>query len=160
VDAALRFGSRHALHAVHAAFILEALPSILPFDRNSRLFESAGFAGLCVHQLNQELVLGRILLVHAQQVRNEQAGFKPAGACANLHNQRTLGHLVLYLPVALHLRKVRSLLLAQRGCFLARHGRHVRIRVGSQVFGIQSLALQSPVGPISLHDILQIGQLF
>ncbi len=49
VDAAARFGRRHALHAMHAALVLEAAVDALAFDRRDHFLEAAD-AGLADRQ--------------------------------------------------------------------------------------------------------------
>ena len=76
----------HALHAVHAALVLETAVDPVPADRDDRLLHAA--AGRLRDRERLELPatpLG-VARVHAQQVGREERGLVPAGAGADLEH--------------------------------------------------------------------------
>ena len=95
MDAALSFGGRHALHAVHAAFELPAAEHAVAGDRGDDFLVAAHFAfGDAVDLDPPALQLG-VALVHAEEIAGEQGRLVAAGAGAHFQDGR--GVLVLVL---------------------------------------------------------------
>src|SRR6266540_4142096 len=87
VDAPLRLGDRHALHAVHARFELEPGPCPSAMNGEHDLLEAAVEVGQALREdLDLVAVLLRPARVHPEQVAGEQGGLVPAGARADLED--------------------------------------------------------------------------
>ena len=89
VDAALRFGRRHALHAVHAALVLQAREHAVARDEQDGFFDAAGRRVAAGQELDLPAARLRVARVHAQQIGGEQRGFFAARAGADFE-QRVL----------------------------------------------------------------------
>ncbi len=83
VDAPLRLGLGHALHAVHAALILHARVRAAPREAQHDLLHSAHLGVAFVHQLALKAVPLGVALIHAQKVRAEKRRLLAARARAN-----------------------------------------------------------------------------
>ena len=114
MDAALRLGLRHALHAVAAGLELEARVRALADQARDHLLEAAELG----HALRDDLHLPAAALgiarVHAEHVAGKQRGLVAAGAGAHLDEQ-----------VAIVVRVARQQRLLQLG-LQPLHGRRAR----------------------------------
>jgi len=76
VDAALRLGGRHPLHAVHAALVLQPRPhcavGLAGPDRDRRGLDAAEIGGLVVEHVGRPALPFGVAQVHPQQVPGEQ----------------------------------------------------------------------------------------
>ena len=88
MDAPAALGHRHALHPVHAALELELGEHALPGDVGDDLLEPADVARVRADHLDPPALLGRIALVHPEQVGREQRRLVAAGAGADLEHRR------------------------------------------------------------------------
>ena len=73
VDAAARFGRRHALDAVHAALVLQPAVDALPFDERDDFLDPAGAAVAEVQDFEPPALTLRVPRVHPEQVRRRRA---------------------------------------------------------------------------------------
>ena len=86
VDAAAGLGRRHALHAVHAALVLQPAVDPLPFDERDDFLDAAAAVSLRFRtSMLPALPLG-VARVHAEQVRREQRRLVAAGAGADFEH--------------------------------------------------------------------------
>ena len=82
MDAALRLGDGHALHAVHAALVLQVRPhalvgsgSAFRANRKRHVLETTELRVGCAHLGDAPAVCLRVTGVHAGQIGSEQRGF-------------------------------------------------------------------------------------
>ncbi len=90
VDAALRLGLRHALHAVGAALVLEDRVGALALDREGHLLEAAHLGRRLREHLGREAALLGVAGQHLVEVAGEQRRLVAAGPGADL-DQDVLG---------------------------------------------------------------------
>jgi len=90
VDAALRFGLRHALHAVGAGFELQVRVRAAALDAGDHLAEAAVLAGTGRFDFHPPALALGVAGVHAQQVAGEDRGLVATGACADFEVQVAL----------------------------------------------------------------------
>ena len=96
VDAALRFGVGHPLHAVASALKLQL--AIHPFARHPQyeFLKSAQFGCTGIQHLDIPTLLNAIASVHLVNVPHEQCSLVAAGARAKLHDTpRAIGVLIV-----------------------------------------------------------------
>jgi hypothetical protein len=86
VDAPLRFGFRHALHAMAAAFVAQGLVDVRAFDGKNDFLEAAEIGRRRVDDARLPTARVGELGIHAEQVAGEQRGFLPAGAGADFQD--------------------------------------------------------------------------
>src|ERR1700679_1658777 len=86
VDAALGFGGGHALHAMNAGLVLHLRVDLVAFDDGGDVLEAA-YVGL---GFGEDFYLPLVLLgeaeIHAEDFGDEERGFVPAGAGAELED--------------------------------------------------------------------------
>ena len=75
----LRLGGRHALHAMHAAFVAKPLPDAVAFDVGHRMTQPALVAGHEVERFKLPPMQGRVTLIHLEQFARPQPGLGAAG---------------------------------------------------------------------------------
>ena len=90
VDAALRFGGRHALHAVAAGLELELRIGALADDARDDFLVAAHLARAFRHDLDLPALALGVARVHAEQVAGEQRRFVAAGAGADFEEDVAL----------------------------------------------------------------------
>ena len=86
VDAPAGLGDRHALHAVHARFVLQAGEHALAGDGRHDLLVAAEIVLREADDLGLPAVQLGVAAVHAEQVGGEQGGLVAAGAGAHLED--------------------------------------------------------------------------
>ena len=158
VNAALRLGLGHALHAMHAALVLHARIHAVAFDDGDDFLQSAD-ARLRRREHFHLPALGfGVAVVHAEDLRREQRGFVAAGSGADFQDDvllviRILGqqqHLQLFFDGANALFQAIELLL--------RIGAHLGIAlVLEHRLALANAARQVLVLAILLHDRLQLA---
>ena len=79
----LRFGRRHALHAVHAGLELQLGEDALARHAGDDFLVAAGVAFAGRHDLHAPALSGGVALVHAEEVAGEQRRLVAAGAGAD-----------------------------------------------------------------------------
>ena len=82
----LRFGRRHALHAVHAALVLQPAVDVLAGDDGDDFLEAAGAAVVDRQHLDLPAVALGEPGVHPEEVRREQRRLVAAGAGADFQD--------------------------------------------------------------------------
>ena len=86
MDAPLRFGFRHALHAVHAAFKPEARKGVRAADDEIDLADAAKLGLAAVDDLNGEALPLGVHFVHPEKIGGKKGAFLAADAAADLHD--------------------------------------------------------------------------
>ena len=96
LDTSLRFGDGDALHAVHAAFVLEGSPhavlrrrSAFGADGQLHVLDATELGGVLALHGDRPAALFRVSHVHTQQVAGEQRRFLATGAGLDLHDRVT-----------------------------------------------------------------------
>ena len=90
VDAALRLGRRHALHAVRAGLELELRIGAAADDAADDLAVAAVLAGALAEHLDAPALALGVARVHPEQVAGEDRGLVAAGAGADLEEDVAL----------------------------------------------------------------------
>src|SRR5690606_21183167 len=80
VDAALRFGFRHALHAVRAGLEFQVAVDAIAFDARDDFLVATVFAGVFAEDFDAPAAAFGVARIHAEQVAGEDRGLVPAGA--------------------------------------------------------------------------------
>ena len=157
VDAPAGFGGGHALHAVHAAFKLEAAERALAHDGEHRLLHAAQLGHVVADRLHAEAVALGVARVHAKQQRAEQRRLVAARALADLHDHvfvrvRVPGQQkqpqLIFLPLLFRLQPV-DLVLGQLG----------HVGLAQHLAGLRQIGQRFLVGAVGLHRRLQRGML-
>lgn len=93
LDTSLRFGDGDALHAVHAAFVLEGSPhavlrrrSAFGADGQLHVLDATQLGGVLALHGDRPAALFRVSHVHTQQVAGKQRRFLTTGAGLDLHD--------------------------------------------------------------------------
>src|SRR5437667_5791698 len=86
VDAPLRLGHRHALHAVHPALEFQAAEGALPLHERDHLLEAAGAGRARGQHLDAPAVPLGVARVHAEELGGEEARLVAAGAGPDLEH--------------------------------------------------------------------------
>ena len=81
-----RFGCGHALHAMHAALVLQLAVRPAPLDGRDDFLDAADIALARRHQLDAPALLFGELAVHAEELVGEQRRFLAARARANFEH--------------------------------------------------------------------------
>ena len=92
MDAPLRLGGGHALHAVATGLVTQHAPSTFAFHGKDDLFVAAYFAGREIKVLDAQTFGLEPAAVDAVQIRGEQRGLITTGACTDFDDD--LGALV------------------------------------------------------------------
>jgi hypothetical protein len=87
VDAALRLGGGHALHAVRAGLELETCVGAAAHHAADDLLVAAVLARALAHHLDLPALALGVARVHAEQVAREDRGLVAAGAGTDLEEQ-------------------------------------------------------------------------
>ena len=135
VDAPLGFGGRHALHAVHAALVLEPRVGALARDLKDHLFEPAHAGVVEAEHVGLPLFAFGIAGVHAIQVGGKDAGLVAAGPGPDLDDDVLLVVGILGQEQEPHLGVQRLHLRLQARDLRLGHLAHLRI-----VFHLHQLA--------------------
>ena len=130
VNASLALRFRHALHAVHAGFELQTREHAAPADVRDDLLVAAHLTLGHGRDLDAPLPLGRVALIHAEQIPGEQRGFRTASARAYLDNGGAIIGLVLGQEHQLHPPFEIFETFAQFFGFRLRHLAHLRVEIG------------------------------
>ena len=130
MNAALRLGGRHPLHAVAARLETQTAVDLIARDAQHHFLVAAKLAGRLAEQLGAPSLALGIAGVHAQQVAGKQRRFVAAGAGANFQISGTRIVRVLGQQQALQLlRQLRAFGLC-RLRFVLGHLLHVGIGLG------------------------------
>ena len=90
VDAPLRFGRRHALHAMHAALVFEPREGAASGDLGDDFLVAARRALAHGEHLDLPALGFRIFQIHAEKIAGEQRGFVAARSGAHFENDVAL----------------------------------------------------------------------
>src|SRR5258706_9342219 len=104
VDAALRLGRRHALHAVAAGLELELRVGAMPDDARDDLLVASGLAQALRNDLDLPAVALGEARVHAEEVAREDRALVAAGSGADLEEEIALVVRIARHEHALQLR--------------------------------------------------------
>ena len=88
MDAALRFGLRHTLYPMAAAFVTQHRPHALTLNIHNRFAKAPDFSRGQIQHLHLPASLLGILCIHVAQVTGKKSGLIAAGAGANLYDHR------------------------------------------------------------------------
>ncbi len=86
VNAALLLGRRHALHAVHAALVLQPAVDLVAADQGDDFLQAAHRRFADRSHFHLPALRFRIARVHAEDLGGEQSGFVAAGAGADFEH--------------------------------------------------------------------------
>ena len=86
VESSGRFGRRHALHAMDAAFVLQAAVDAASLDGGDDFLEPADAGVAARHHVDAPALALGVLPVHPEQLAGEERGFVAAGAGADLED--------------------------------------------------------------------------
>ena len=103
VDAAARLGGRHALHAVHAALVLQLAVDAAPLDHRDHFLQAADAGVAARHHLEAPAVALGVHAVHPEQLGGEERRLVAAGAGADLEHDVLLVVRILRDEQDLHL---------------------------------------------------------
>src|SRR5438876_3925158 len=120
VDAPLRLGHRHALHAVHAALELEPAEGALPHHERDDLLEAAEAGRVRGQHLDAPAVPLGVTRVHAEELGGEEARLVAAGAGTDLEHRVALVSGILGEEELLEHRVERGQPRLERGQLAAR----------------------------------------
>jgi hypothetical protein len=145
VDAALRLGHRHTLHAVPAGLELEPRVDVVPFDAQHHFLVAAQIAAALAHQLGLPAAALAVAQVHAREVGGEQGRLVAAGAGADFEEGVARVVRVARQQRGLQLQVQPVDIGARLGDLLLRHLGHVRLveyglRVGEVALTLFELA--------------------
>ncbi|KAG1241291.1 hypothetical protein G6F68_016849 [Rhizopus microsporus] len=138
MDAALRFGGGHALHAVRTGLELQAPVGAVAVDARDHFLVAAQFRRAFRHQFHAPAARFRVPRVHAQKVAGEQRAFVAARARADFQE-----HAAAVIGVARQQQQLQRAfqafqLATARFDLVFRHRLHVGVRQhflrGRQVF--------------------------
>ncbi|MNT04166.1 hypothetical protein D3C72_1387340 [compost metagenome] len=155
VDATLRFGGGHALHAVRTGLELQAAIGAVAVNTRDHFLVAAQFRGAFRHQLDAPAARFRIARVHAQQVAREQRAFIATRARADFQE-----HAAPVIGVARQQQQLQRAfqafqLASARLDLVFGHGLHVR--VGQHFLRRRQVFLGAGEGGEGLDHGFQLG---
>ncbi len=157
MDAPLRLGGRHALHAMAARFELQLRERGIAGDAHDHFLVAAQIRRRLAHDLDLPALPLGIARVHAQQIAGEQRAFLAAGAGADFQDQVAVVVGVLRqqqrLQAGLQFFELRA-----RGIDLVA-GKGLHLRVVEQRLRGGQIVLGLPVMRILLGHGRQLGML-
>ena len=160
VDAPLRLGLRHALHAMHAGFELQPGEHPLAGDLGDDFLVAAGRRLACRDDGDLPAMGVGIALIHAEEIGREQRGLLAAGSGTDLEDGALLVGQVL--GQQLHLKLTFELLDLgiERSDLLLGERRHVglRCRIVDQMLKTLTLAERRAERVDRGHDGVELGE--
>ncbi len=160
MDAPLRFGLRHALHAMHAGFEFEPREHALAGDIGDDLLVAAGGGFARRQHIHLPAVAVGIALIHAEQIAREQGRLLPAGAGAQFEDRALLVRFVL--GQELHFQPLLKLfdLGIERLQLRLRERRHFGVggRIVDQMLQIVALMRGAPELGDGGNDRIELGE--
>ncbi len=157
MHAALGFGLGHALHAVHAALILERAVNLLAADLADDLLVAAGCTLALAVDLHLPAFALEILGVHAEEVAGKDGRLVAAGAAADLEDR-----VLAVLRVGRNQQQAdlllegRKLLFQFGSLFLGHFAQILVLLVQENILGPGQVAEQLFVAGACLDDGLQL----
>src|SRR5215468_3709855 len=162
MNAPARFRGGHALHAMHARFVLEARKHPLAGNRSHDLLVAAKRVFRQADDVRLPAAFLRVAAVHAKEVGREQRGLVTPGAGPHLQDGalfigRILGQQ-LHAQLVLELAHARL----ERGQLLLRHRRQLRVcrRVGEELGEVGALGLGLAQILDGGNERVELGKLF
>ena len=154
MDAALRFGGRHALHAVRAAFPFQLAVHLLAIHRGDDFLEAAGFGRVGAQHLDPPALRFGVAAVHAKQVAGEQRRLIAAGAGPYFHNDAAVVVRVARQQQEAQIFFQRFQVGFQGANFVADGGSEVALGVlaGQQFLVLLQVPLGGLIGLVGGHD--------
>ena len=142
LDLAVGFGDRDALHAVHAAFKLEAGVCALAVDHEADLLEPAEARFVRIHHFGLPAPGFCVHRIHAEQHPREQGALFSPGAGADLNDHVLIVVLIAREQQYFELVQILPCGLFAFGGFQREHFFQLRIaaRFGEQLFGVRSVS--------------------
>ena len=135
VNAALRFGRRHALHAMHAALVTQLSENRFAGDLEDHFLQAAELGRAGFEVLDFQSGGFRVAVIHPVKISREDRRFAPAGAGADFHDGVAVFVFVRRQERELHVALQIGDAFLERRDFFLRHLREVVV-VGSGEFAI------------------------
>jgi hypothetical protein len=155
MDASLRLGRGHPLHAVHAALATHLAESARPLDLEDRLLHAAQRRLRKREDLDLPSLPLDVARVHPPELAGEQGGFVPAGAGADFDDAVAVVERIAReqerLELFLQLRDAGS----EPPLLGARLGRHLRIVNANELACLRKLVIVLPEQCTALDDLHQ-----
>ena len=145
VNPAAGFGGRHALHAMHAAFVLQPAVDALTLDVDDHFLEAA-LAGLAErHHLElPPLTLG-VTAVHAIEIAGEERRLLATGAGADFDDDVLIVVGILWQQQDLELAHQLIAVGVEAGQLLFRERAHLGICALGQLLGLRDFVQPRPL---------------
>src|SRR6516164_1627331 len=157
MDAPLRLGGRHALHAMRARLKLQAGEGALAGDAADDLAEAAVLAGALAQHFDVEAFRFGITCIHAVEVAGEDRGLIPAGTRAHLEKDVALIAWIGRQQQAAQLELRRLELAREPRDLLAPERAHAGIAIVLQIARGQQIPLEVVVALQAFGERLQPG---
>ncbi len=159
VNASLRLGRRHPLHAVRAGFELEPGEGASTGNARDDLLEAPVLTGALAQDLDREPLRFGIARVHAQQISNEDRSLITARTRPDLQKDvlviaRILGNEQLVQLAFFALDRT-----LDAGDFLGAQAAHVCVRIREHFARVGQISLQVMEGAEAIRQRLQPGVL-
>ena len=158
VHASLRLGGRHALHAVHAALVLQLAVGAAPLDRGDDFLQAADAGLVAREHVELPALTFRVLAVHAEQLGGEQRRLVAARAGADLEHDVLLIVRILGDEQDLELGQEAVAARHERLELLVRQVAHVGVAAGGQFLRLRDFLGHRLVFPERLDDRLDLRQ--
>ena len=158
VDAAARFGRRHALHAVDAAFVFQLAVDAASFDRGDDFLEAADARVVARHHFEPPALPLRVLAVHPEQLRGKERRFVAARAGADFEHDVLLVVRILRNQQRLQLAEQRVAPGGQRLELFLCEFAHVGVAGRGDLFSLRDVADDGPVFAEALDERLDLGE--
>src|SRR4029079_4391738 len=153
VDAALRLGLGHALHAVHAGLELELRIGASARDARDDLAIAAVLAGIRAQDLDAPALALRVAAVHPEQVAREDRGLVAAGARADLEEQVRVVVGVFRHEMAEQRLLARVAARAELAMLVFRELAELGVVALAQLLGRRDIGFELPVALEVLRDL-------
>ncbi len=157
VDASLRFGRGHTLHAVHAGFVLQPGKHVPAGDLGNAFLQATKLGFAILQQLETPAAQTRIFLIRGEQFGGEQTSLVTTRGRANFQDRAALVRLVARQQRELDLTCQFRNALAQLTQFLLRHLAHFRI--GQHLLGIPRFRFRRSPFLDARHHRFELRQL-
>ncbi len=157
MDAPLRLGRRHPLHAMRAGFELEHGISAPPDDAADDFFVAAVFAGALAENLDLPALGFRVAPIHTEQVSGEDRRLVAARAGTDFEKNVAVVLRILRDQQPLQFEFIGREPRLQGKDFLASHGLGFRIRIRGDFLRCRQIRLQCGELAIAFDQGLQPG---
>ena len=157
VNAALRFGGRHALHAVGARLKFHVAVNAVAGDEGDDFLVAAHAAFALAHKFHAPAQAFRVAAVHAEQVSGEQGGFVTASAGPDFQNDVLFIQGVAGQEQDFELFFQLGQAFLQGRAFLLGHKPHFRVGVLGQFQVFGQRFFRSLVIPKNIDNFFEVG---